>query len=250
MNMRLYCGRLCVIALAYAITGRFGLLISDFSPHITLLWLPSGIAVAALFRWGYRYWPAVFVSAFALNFSIAPLALLATGIAIGNTLGPMLAVWLLRHFQFRPRLERAYDVVILAMSGGLGMVLSATGGVFNLMLHGEVPAEALNRAWFSWWMGDVMGVLLIAPLLLSVSRGEFSRLGQKRGEFASWLLAAGVVVWFIFFPLPHSLFDSTAMLFLLPLVIWPSMRHGVAGASFSVLALSFLIAGSIVIGNG
>ncbi len=250
MNMRLYCGRLCTIALAYAITGKFGLLISDFSPHITLLWLPSGIAVAALFRWGYRYWPAIFVSALALNFDVTPVALLAIGIAIGNTLGPVLAVWLLRHFQFRPRLERAYDVVILAMSGGLGMVLSASGGVFNLALHGKIAADALNRAWFSWWMGDVMGVLLVAPLLLSVSRGEFSRLWQKRGEFAGWLLAAGLVVWFIFFPLPRSLFDSTAMLFLLPLVVWPSMRHGIAGASFSVLALSFLIAGGIVIDNG
>ena len=249
MDMRLYCRRLLAIALAYAIAGKFGLLIADFNPHITLLWLPSGIAVAALFRWGYRYWPAVFVSAFALNFSISSVPLLAAGIAVGNTLGPMLAVWLLRHAQFRPRLERAYDVVILAVSGALGMVLSASSGVFNLVLHGQMAADAVGRAWFNWWMGDVMGVLLIAPLLLSVSRDEFATLWRRRNEFACWLLAAGLVVWFIFFSLPRSLFGATAMLFLLPLVVWPSMRHGIAGASFSVLGLSFMIAGSIIIDN-
>lgn len=250
MSMRLQSGRFLAIALAYAITGKFGLLIADLSSHIALLWLPAGIAVAALFRWGYRCWLAILAGALLLNFSTYASLSAAAVITAGNVLGPLLAAWLLQHFHFRSRLERAYDVAVLALSGGLGMVLSASVGIFGLSLHSPIATEALGSAWFNWWMGDVMGMLLVAPLLLSVSREEFATLGRRRAEFACWLLAAGLVVWLIFFPLSRSLFDGTAMLFLLPLVVWPSMRHGIAGASFSVLALSSLIAFSIVADNG
>ncbi|HEX5538887.1 MAG TPA: MASE1 domain-containing protein, partial [Methylophilaceae bacterium] len=135
-KMRGYIGRLCVVALAYLVTGRFGLLIPDLNPHITLLWLPSGIAVAALYRWGYACWPAVYLAAFLVNLAIGSSLPLAAGIAVGNTAGPLFAVCLLRHFRFRPRLERAHDVVLLALAGVVGMTLSATGGVLNLLLHG------------------------------------------------------------------------------------------------------------------
>ena len=40
------------LALAYFATGRLGLLLPAFGSNITLIWLPSGIAVAALLRWG------------------------------------------------------------------------------------------------------------------------------------------------------------------------------------------------------
>src|SRR5690606_33037102 len=157
MNMRLQSGRFLAIALAYAITGKFGLLIADLSSHIALLWLPAGIAVAALFRWGYRCWLAILAGALLLNFSTYASLPAAAVITAGNVLGPLLAVWLLQHFHCRSRLERAYDVAVLALSGGLGMVLSASVGIFGLSLHSPIATEALGSAWFNWWMGDVMG---------------------------------------------------------------------------------------------
>ncbi|HEY0267594.1 MAG TPA: MASE1 domain-containing protein, partial [Methyloradius sp.] len=56
--------RLLLVIAVYFITGKLGLLLPSIAPSVTLIWLPSGIAVAALMRWGYQCWPAIFIAAF------------------------------------------------------------------------------------------------------------------------------------------------------------------------------------------
>lgn len=247
---RRYLVRLCVIASAYVLTGKFGLLIAEANAYITLLWLPSGIAVAALYRWGYTCWPAVYIAALLTNLSVGAVFPLAAGIAVGNTAGPLLAVWLLRYMRFRPTLERAYDVGLLTLAGAIGMTLSAGGGVTNLFLHGAVLASGFKLAWVNWWLGDAIGVMLVSPLLVSINRSEIARLWQQRMEFLLWLLMSCVTVWLMFFLFRNSLANATAIVFLLPLVIWAAMRYSIAGASFAVLCLSFVVTAAITVDNG
>lgn len=52
-------GRLGLVCFAYVVTGWIGLKLPYYGSHITLIWLPSGIAVAALVRWGRTMWLAV-----------------------------------------------------------------------------------------------------------------------------------------------------------------------------------------------
>ncbi|MEJ7593641.1 MAG: hypothetical protein WKF77_19045 [Planctomycetaceae bacterium] len=52
---------------------------------------------------------------------------LAAGISVGNTLGPMLTVWLLHSLRFDSRFERNRDIAILAATGHAGMTISASG---------------------------------------------------------------------------------------------------------------------------
>src|SRR4030067_1960677 len=87
--------RLLLLASAYFITGKLGLLLPFFGTSITLIWLPTGIAVAALMRWGNIYWPAILAGAFASHLAIGSPPLLAASIALGNTLGPLLRAGLL-----------------------------------------------------------------------------------------------------------------------------------------------------------
>ena len=47
--------------------GILGLKLALDSPQITLLWAPSGIALAFLLRWGRNYWPAVWLGAMVVN---------------------------------------------------------------------------------------------------------------------------------------------------------------------------------------
>ncbi|MCR4298841.1 MAG: MASE1 domain-containing protein [Gallionella sp.] len=81
-----FAAKLLLVALAYFVSGRLGLAIPYFGTHITLIWLPSGIAVAALLRWGYGCWPGIFLGALATHFSIDFSPLLDSSIALGNTL--------------------------------------------------------------------------------------------------------------------------------------------------------------------
>ena len=54
-----------LVALAYFASGRLGLAIPYVDSHLTLVWLPAGIAVAALMRWGYACWPGISLGALA-----------------------------------------------------------------------------------------------------------------------------------------------------------------------------------------
>ena len=90
------------LALAYFITGRLGLMLPAFGSNITLLWLPTGLAVAALLRWGFGCWPGVALGSVAVNFATGISLPVALAIAVGNTLGPLLAAWTLRRIGFHP----------------------------------------------------------------------------------------------------------------------------------------------------
>ena len=63
-------GKLLLLALAYYFAARFGLAIPYKSTFITLVWLPAGTAVAALLRWGLRYWPGVYAGVFLAEISV------------------------------------------------------------------------------------------------------------------------------------------------------------------------------------
>ena len=94
-----------LLALAYIVTGYIGLKLPMFGTSITLIWLPTGISVGMLFRYGYGCWPGVAVGALLTNLSIGSPVGVALGIACGNTLGPVLATYLLHRLRFERNLE-------------------------------------------------------------------------------------------------------------------------------------------------
>ncbi len=241
MQMGRLPGRLLLITLAYFAAGRLGLLIPYVGSLIALIWLPTGIAVAVLMRWGYICWPGIFTGAFLVNFSLGASPLLAGCIAVGNTLGPLLTAWLLRRFKFRTALNRAHDILLMVAATGIGMLLSASGGVGSLLLHGMLPTEQVSQAWLVWWTGDSVGVLLLLPVLLNISQSELQNLRQQRVKLLVGLGAMCLLEWGLFYLIQDFSGQSLLLAFLvLPMVIWPAMRFGITGASLAALALSIV----------
>jgi len=234
--------KIAILALAYFASGRLSLAFPDVDYHITLIWLPTGIAVAALLRWGYICWPGIFLGALATNYSVDASLLLDACIALGNMLAPLLAAWLLRRLKFHEALDRTHDILLLVIAAAIGMLVSASGGVSSLLVFNVLPVQDTGTAWVSWWAGDFIGVLLAAPLLLNVSRAELQALWAQRVEFSVWCLATLVIYWWLFFFGSDELSYSHQMAFLgLPTVVWAAMRFSVMGSSLGVL-LSVVIA--------
>ena len=243
--------RLLLLASAYLIAGRLGLLLLFFGTSITLVWLPTGIAVAALLRWGNVYWPAILVGAFATNLAIGSPPLMAASIALGNTLGPLLAVHLLRNLAFHSEFNHARDILLLVISAAIGMAVSASGGVASLALFNMLPLADVVPAWLSWWAGDFTGVLLVAPLLLNISRAELAKLREQRMEFLAWclvMLAAGLGIFF-FNTDAHGHSLSLAFM-ILPLAVWSAMRFRVMGSSLGLLLPVVIAAWATSLGLG
>jgi len=227
-----------LVAVAYFVTGRLGLMLPALGTNITLIWLPTGIAVAALFRWGFQVWPGIALGAATVNLAVGTPWGAACAIAVGNTLGPLLAAWVLRRTGLHPTFDRKRDIVFLTIAAALGMLVSASLGVSALTLAGMLPARHL-AAGLIWWAGDTMGVITAAPLILAYSRKEARAILGRRVEFTLWLAVTVAVTCGVF------IFDRSfgghtwSLAFLpLPLVAWAAMRHGPIGTSVALILIS------------
>jgi len=146
----------------YFAVGRLGLLIPIVDRHVTLLWAPAGIALAAVLRFGPRALPGIALGAFLVNFTLGGGLALALGIALGNTLEAAVGAWLLRRAGFRDSLERVRDVLLLILGALASPVIGAAVGTASLAAAGLLQPDlaALNAIGY-WWLGDAMGALLM-----------------------------------------------------------------------------------------
>ncbi|MBU0690133.1 MAG: EAL domain-containing protein [Gammaproteobacteria bacterium] len=248
-NLSGYLLKVLLLASAYFVTGRLGLDIPYVGSQITLYWLPTGIAVAALLRWGGRYWPGIFIGAALVNFSINPSLLLAVGIALGNTLAPLLAMWLLQRTKFNLDLTHPKDIAKLIPAAFAGMLVSALNGIGMLLIAGAIPLEAALRAFISWWMGDAVGVLLATPLLLTVNRSSLLFLMQRQGELLAWFSLMLALSWIAF--IDNTGDHNLPLAFLpFPLIVWAGMRFGMTGSPLAVVLLSYIAAWSTSLDRG
>jgi diguanylate cyclase (GGDEF)-like protein/PAS domain S-box-containing protein len=246
-----FAAKLLLVALAYFASGTLGLMIPYIGSHITLIWLPTGIAVAALMRWGYRCWPGIFLGALVTNFSIDSSPLLDCCIALGNTLGPLLVVWLMRRLKFHGVLDRAYDVLPFVVAAAVGVLFSASSGVTSLVAFKILPIQDAGEAWLAWWAGDFIGVLLAAPLLFNISRAELKKLWAQRVEFMVWSSIMLAISWGVFFLNNSVNSHSLSLAFMmLPLIVWSAMRFGVMGSSLGVLWPAIIAVVATNLGRG
>lgn len=185
-----------MVTVAYIATAELSLQLALVGESVTPLWPPTGIALASLLLLGVRVWPAIAAAAFLVNLPLAPGAPAAVAIAAGNTLAPLLAVWLLRRTGFRTQLDRTRDAIALVFLGALAaMTVSATVGTVALLLSDSVDAAGFWPAWSVWWAGDATGVLAVAPFLFSLATpGTYRRLSIVRGLEIVAIFAAITVI--------------------------------------------------------
>ena len=242
----LFALRFLAVAAAYYLTARLGLLIPYLGTHISLVWLPTGIAVAAFRRWGAGMTLAVYIAAVAANAAIGGPLWIAFVVGLGNTAGTGLAAWLLHRWDFEDRLLRRRDVSAFLAAVVLGMVVTSLNGVTWLRVAGAPDAVHFGQAWFGWMVGDTVGALLAGVPLIAWSRhgaaaAFLGREGVTNLLLQAIVLACGVAVF--------SAWQNRGSAFVFPLLALPSfvlavlaMRAGVIASSTGVLLLSLAAA--------
>jgi signal transduction histidine kinase len=168
-------GPALLVAAGYYVAGRLGLLLAIPPGYASAAWPPSGIALAGLLLGGWRVVAGIFLGSFLLNvgtdFSpeqlVASLALPAA-IAAGAAGQAALGAWLIRRRGYPENLLTAGTGVVplLVLGGPLACLVSPTVAVGALWLVGRIPDAAVPYNWWTWWVGDSIGVLLFAPLVL------------------------------------------------------------------------------------
>jgi signal transduction histidine kinase len=237
--------RALALTATYVLVARAGLAMDAVSGFASLVWPPTGLAIAALTIWGVSVWPAVAVGAFVANVWVGAPVLAALGIALGNTLEAVAGAWVLRRSRATIDDLRGVLALIIPVAAAATMI-SATIGVFSLTATGKIDLELVPRTFVAWWIGDAIGAIVLTPFLLSWWASD-ARLGRERWLEAIVFGSSLSVVSLFVFGLEGGVSPLRQAYVLFPWLIWAAFRFGQRGATLSVIVISiFAIAGTAV----
>ena len=235
---------LAALAVLYLGAAKLSLLLAIPPGFATPVWPPAGIALAALLLYGARLWPAIWIAAFLANFDTGSPWLAPAAIATGNTLEALIACALVRRFvgadaQFR-RPEAAFR---FAAAIALGALVAASIGIAALALSGLVGPGHRVVNWYTWWQGDMTGMMVLTPFLLAWLRAPAATEAGwdhlRRTEllaFAAALAATFALVFALAEDQPDLARGLTFLL--IPFVAWAGCRFSERTVTATVLALT------------
>ena len=249
-----YVCQVAALAAVYWAAAWLGLRYVTIGPNVSLVWPPAGIAFAALVLLGLRAWPGVALGAFLAN-GLTPIPIAAAaGIALGNTGEALLAALiLLRAAGGTPHLEEPRQVRLLLFAAApAGALLAALVGVTSLRLTGALEAPAALQALPTWWAGDMLGLLVVAPVLLSWATRPLAQDARRVFEVVALVVGMGAAAEVGLLQSLHlptlGQMEYTYLLF--PFVVWAAIRFGPRGASLVTLVVTALAVWHTARGGG
>jgi len=240
-------------AILYHLAARLGLQMAYVQPNTSPVWPPTGISIALLLIFGLSYWPGVTLGV--LGGSIltgAPIGL-AIGMAVGNTLEAFLAAFILtRKLNFHPSLDRLNDVIGFAIVSLFSTFISAIIGTITLGLTNQLPSSAFYNVMVTWWIGDLLGALVIASIIIVWSKPlPFKKYKKNLLEGFGLTLLIVVTSWYVFSKQPPIDVIHQAMIYVIfPFVIWSALRFGQHGAVTGIFLISTIAIWGTIHGYG
>jgi two-component sensor histidine kinase len=242
------------LGLAYLLLAKLGLAVASLHPSASPIWPPSGLALASCLLWGNRVWPAIASGAFFANAITFGSITTSMAIAIGNTLEGVVTASLVSRWCTRdePFATPARVVVYSAVTFAPGTVLSATVGVGSLVLTGYADPSKFGDIWFTWWLGDVGGQLVVAPIIVLWANANIFAFGRRELFRMAWLMAATIAVGLVAF---SPLMGQTprrgvfAFLAIVPL-LWAALRYSQRDTATVALVLSSFAIWGTLANNG
>ncbi len=244
-----YAREVGALAVVYVAVAKLGLMLGAVSGFATLVWAPSGIALAALVVGGYRLWPGIAAGAFLVNLWVGAPFGVALGIGLGNTLEALLGALVLDRVPgFRRSLDRLQDALALVVPVALmSTAVSATIGVASLRWGGTLSPGHVAATWRAWWLGDTIGDLVVAPVLLTWDRKRDARSGVAP---LSWEVGALIVALTVAAVTVFRLDLGGSTYVLAPPLIWAAIRFDQRGAARATLLVSAIAIASTALGHG
>ncbi len=247
-SIAVYLVKILILAVLYHLAVRVGLMMAYVQANTSPVWPPTGIGLAALLIFGYRLWPGISLGVLIGSLLTGAPFSLALGMTIGNTLEALAAVYLLKRIVgFQNRIDRIQDVVGFVFVSFGCTTIGASIGTLTLMLTGNGAWQFFWAIWFTWWIGDLLGALVVAPVLLTWIPPQPAKTNRRAFVEVGLLLALMVfVTWFVFSSMPPSGVFHQAMIYVIfPFVIWAALRFGQRGATIAI----FLVSGIAIWGT-
>jgi PAS domain S-box-containing protein len=242
------------IALLYFWASQFAISTLALSSEVSPIWPAAGIAQVALLLFGQQLWPGIAIGGFLFAISVSP-ANIATAFisASSRTLQARTGTYLLQRIGFSPALDRLKDVLgIVGLAAFGSTLINSTVGSLVQCLTGLSSWSHWGAMWATWWVGDAMGILLVAPLLLTWRTLPNAKPQPRQvAERAIWLLLLLAVGWLVFCSRTRAAYARYPLEYLpFPLVVWSAFRFGQRYTALANLILTGFAIWGIARGSG
>ena len=233
----------------YWLAAVWGVKLAVAGGNISPVWPATGIAIAAVYRLGYRVAPGVWLGGLAVEVYTGAPWVVCLGAPIANILEPIVAVALLRHFSgdaglfrrpaasssispwpvsWRRRSAPRWVSPVCVWAGSAHGINTATCGRLG----------GWETSWVPWWLRPCI-LVLVQPL-----KGPWPP--RRIVEVAALVMMLVAVSLFIFVwqvPLFGGRGNSSVSIFCMPLVIWAALRyeqHGSVTATLIICTIALL----------
>ncbi|HEY6921973.1 MAG TPA: MASE1 domain-containing protein [Steroidobacteraceae bacterium] len=243
------------LASAYFVTAKLGLAFAVVNASATAIWPPTGMTLAALLIFGLDVWPAILLGAFLANLTVQGTVATSLLIGIGNSLEGMIGALLVNHFAHgRLFFLKPRDIVKFAvLAAMLSTTVSATIGVTTLAVAGYASWADYGHIWFTWWLGDSAGDLVVAPFLIVWASVPAPRWNLRCMIEAAAVIAGLSLVAMLAFDglIPAAGAEHLPIEYLcVPFLFWAAFRLGRRCVVSCVLVLSFIAINGTLLGFG
>jgi signal transduction histidine kinase len=232
-----------VLAGAYFGAAKLGQTLR-YTASVSAIWPPAGLGIAALYLWGLRWWPGIFLGELVVNGQLLiehpalPIGSLA-GQQAGNMAEIIVGAWLLRRL-IGPgaSLDRAAEVGGLIVAAGTATAISATAGTMSMWAGGVIDISDAPTFWRTWFLGDTAGALVVLPLVLTWlgdPKAAWRRMRTPEGA----LLVTSVVV----LAVVAVTSDAPVTYVIFPALIWAAFRFGPPGVTLCIAITATLTIG-------
>jgi PAS domain S-box-containing protein len=244
----------CGVFAAYFFSGKLGLTMAISGRVVSPVWPPTGIAIAALLLLGYRVWPGILAGAFLVNLTAlsAPIeksVVASLGISIGNTLEALAGAWLARRFAHGKHAFRRPQTIFrfVGLSAMAATLISPLVGLVSLSIVGLEQWVNFAPLGLIWWLGDVVGAVVITPLLLLwVTNPRLHPSRKQLWEGTALGVALTLTCGFLFFGWFFLKIKGAPLaLLLMPYLLWSTLRFGRRGTITTI----FVIGCAAIIGT-
>jgi signal transduction histidine kinase len=200
-------------------------------------WNPgTGLSFAVVILFGRRMVPYLFVSPLLADLVNLQMPLpwgveLLTAAVIGGGYATASTFLLRSAVRFDRALPSLRDLLLLMLVATIGAGLVATAYVGVVAAAGLLPPEDLAAAALRYWVGDLIGIVVITPFALVVltRRGVF----RRSLEIVLQIAAIACALALVFGLAQERQFQLFYVLFL-P-IVWMAVRSGLEGVTLGIL---------------